>query len=107
VRVTTEEVVIEWDNITELTEELFDVTGLWRLHTLVFDHTQIMNVGKNHINYESSFLLRADMRQGLSLKGTKMAHRPPNWTHSECWPNNIDFVENGIRLGKKRNYYTR
>jgi len=50
IRDTTEEVVIEWDNITELTEELFDVTGLYRLHTLVFDLTQIKNVGENHIN---------------------------------------------------------
>ena len=47
IRDTTEEVVIEWDNVTELAQGLFDGTKLHKLHTLVFDHTQICNIGKN------------------------------------------------------------
>jgi hypothetical protein len=47
----TTEVVTECDSITELIEVLFDGTGLCRLQTLVFDHTQQMNVGKNPINF--------------------------------------------------------
>lgn len=47
IRNTTEEVLIEWDNITALTQELFDVAGLDRLHKLVFDHTQILNIERN------------------------------------------------------------
>jgi len=31
-----------------------------------------------------------------------MAHRPLSWTHLESWPNRMDFVENGIRLQKKK-----
>ena len=64
IRDKTEEVVMEWDNITELTEELFDGTGLLGLHALVFNRTQIMNIGKNRINWELILLLAAELRQG-------------------------------------------
>jgi Leucine-rich repeat (LRR) protein len=47
IRNTTEELVIEWDNITELTEELLYHSGLQKIHTLVFDHTQILDIQKN------------------------------------------------------------
>jgi hypothetical protein len=71
----TEEVVIEWDNITELTEELFDSTGLWRLHTLVFGHTQIMKTRKNHINFEF-FLVTCRIETGT------LAERDQNGTQT-------------------------
>jgi hypothetical protein len=66
IRDKTEEVVMEWDNITELTEELFDSTGLLGLHTLVFDRTQIVNTGKNSISWELLFLLAAELRGTLT-----------------------------------------
>jgi Leucine-rich repeat (LRR) protein len=44
---TTEELIIEFDNITELTEELFHHPEIQKIHTLVFDHTQILNIQKN------------------------------------------------------------
>jgi Leucine-rich repeat (LRR) protein len=47
IRDTREGIVIELDNITELTEGLFDGTKPHRQRTLVFDHTQILNIGKN------------------------------------------------------------
>jgi Leucine-rich repeat (LRR) protein len=38
---------MEWDNITELTEELFYYFGPQKVYTLVFDLTQTLSIQKN------------------------------------------------------------
>jgi Leucine-rich repeat (LRR) protein len=47
IRNTTEELVTEWDNITEITQQLLHHTGLARLNVLLFNHTRTLNMEEN------------------------------------------------------------
>jgi Leucine-rich repeat (LRR) protein len=94
---TTEELIIEWDNITELTEELFHHPGLQKIHTLVFDHTQILSIQKNTFQ---------GMKQikSLTVSNNQIERIPPESLHGLQMLEGLSFSSNEIHILHSRTF---